>query len=40
MGFPDSPVSKESGCRAGDPGLIPGMGRSPKEGIIHNKHHL
>ena len=23
---------KESGCNAGDPGLIPGLGRSPGEG--------
>ena len=23
---------KESSCRAGDPGLIPGLGRSPREG--------
>ena len=23
---------KESACRAGDPGLIPGLGRSPGEG--------
>ena len=33
MGFPDSSVGKESTCNAGDPGLIPGSGRSPKEGI-------
>ena len=25
-------VSKESACSAGDPGLIPGLGRSPGEG--------
>ena len=31
--FPDSSVSKESDCNAGDPGLIPGSGRSPGEGI-------
>ena len=31
-GFPDSLDSKESGCNAGDPGLIPGLGRSPGEG--------
>ena len=24
---------KESACNAGDPGLIPGLGRSPGEGI-------
>ena len=30
---PDSSVGKESTCNAGDPGLIPGLGRSPGEGI-------
>ena len=30
--FPDSSVSKESASNAGDPGLIPGLGRSPGEG--------
>ena len=33
MGFPDSSVSKESFCNAGDPGSIPGLGRSAGEGI-------
>ena len=33
MGFPDSSVGKESTCNAGDPGWIPGLGRSPGEGI-------
>ena len=33
MGFPDSPVGKESTCNAGDPGLIPGLGRCPGEGV-------
>ena len=32
MGFPDSSVDKESTCNTGDPGLIPGLGRSPGEG--------
>ena len=32
-GFPDSSVGKESTCDAGDPGLIPGPGRSSGEGI-------
>ena len=27
------PYGKESACNAGDPGLIPGSGRSPGEGI-------
>ena len=31
--FPDSSVSKESICNTGDPGLIPGSGRSPGEDI-------
>ena len=31
--FPDSSVSKESACNAGDPGSIPGPGRSAGEGI-------
>jgi len=33
LGFPDSSVGKESSCNSGDPGLIPGLGRSPGEGI-------
>ena len=33
MGFPDSSVGKESACKAGDPGSIPGSGRSTGEGI-------
>ena len=32
MGFPSSPVGKESTCNAGDPGLIPRLGRFPGEG--------
>ena len=32
-GFPDSSVSKESTCNAGDPGLIPGSERSTRERI-------
>ena len=32
-GFPDSSVGKEFACNAGDPGSIPGWGRSPGEGI-------
>ena len=30
--FPDSSVGKESTCNAGDPGSIPGLGRSHGEG--------
>ena len=33
MGFPGSSVGKESACNAGDPGSIPGLGRSSGEGI-------
>ena len=32
-GFPHSSVGKESACNAGDPGSIPGLGRSAREGI-------
>ena len=31
-GFPHSSVGKESTCNAGDPGLIPGLGRAAGEG--------
>ena len=30
-GFSHSSVGKESACNAGDPGSIPGLGRSPRE---------
>ena len=30
--FPGGSDRKESSCNAGDPGLIPGLGRSPGEG--------
>ena len=33
LGFPGSSAGKESACNAGDPGLIPGSGRSPGEGM-------
>ena len=29
LGFPGGSVGKESACSAGDPGLIPGLGRFP-----------
>ena len=32
-GFPHSSAGKESACNAGDPSSIPGLGRSPGEGI-------
>ena len=33
LGFPCGSVGKESACNAGDPGSIPGLGRSSGEGI-------
>ena len=33
LGFPDSSVGEESACNSGDPGSIPGLGRSAGEGI-------
>ena len=33
QGFPGGSAGKESACNAGDPGSIPGSGRSPGEGI-------
>ena len=32
LGFPGSLDGKESACSTRDPGLIPGLGRSPGEG--------
>ena len=32
MGFPCGSAGKESACRAGDLGLMPGLERSPEEG--------
>ena len=32
MGFPGGSNGKESTCNVGDPGSIPGSGRSPGEG--------
>ena len=32
-GFPGGSAGKESACNAGDPSLIPGLGRSTGEGI-------
>ena len=37
MGFPGGSDGKESACNAGDPGLIPGSGRSlEKEMATHS----
>ena len=33
MGFPGSSDGKESTCNAGNPGSIPGLGRSAGKGI-------
>ena len=33
LGFPGDSDGKKSACNAGDPGLIPGSGRSSGEGI-------
>ena len=32
-GFPGSSAGKESACNPGDPGSVPGLRRSPGEGI-------
>ena len=37
--FPGSSVGKEPACKAGDPGLIPGSGSSPGEGIGYPLQH-
>ena len=36
--LPDGLNGKESACNAGDPGLIPGWGRSPEEGNGNPTH--
>ena len=38
-GFPHRSVGKESACSAGDPGSIPGLGRSPGEGNGNPLHY-
>ena len=35
VGFPGGSVGKDSACNAGDPGSIPGSGRSAGEGISY-----
>ena len=37
--FPHSSVGKESACNAGQPGSIPGSGRSAGEGIGYPHHY-
>ena len=39
MDFLDSSVVKESTCNVGDPGLIPGSGRSTGEGIVYPQQY-
>ena len=38
LGFPDGSADKESTCNAGDLGSIPGLGRSPGEGILYREN--
>ena len=38
-GFLGSSAGKESACNAGDPGLIPRLGRSPGEGVGYPLHY-
>ena len=38
--FPGGSVSKESTCNAGDPGSVPGLGRSPGEGTENPLQHI
>ena len=35
LGFPGSSDGKESICNAGDPRLVPGLGRSPGESRVY-----
>ena len=37
--FPGGSDGKDSTCNAGDPGLIPGLGRFPGEGNGHPLHY-
>ena len=39
-GFPGGSDSKASACNVGDPGLIPGLGRTPGEGIGNPRQYL
>ena len=39
VGFPGGSDSKASACNARDPGLIPGLGRSPGEGTGNPLQH-
>ena len=39
-GFPGGSGSKEPACSAGDPGSIPGSGRSPGNGNGYSLHSI
>ena len=39
MGFSGGSDGKESACNAGDPGSIPGLGKSPGEGNGYSLQH-
>ena len=39
MGFPGGSDGKEPACNAGDPGSVPGLGRSPGEGNGNPFHY-
>ena len=39
MGFPGGSDSRDSACNTGDPGSIPGLGRSPGEGNVNPLQH-
>ena len=39
LGFPGGSDSKESACKVGDLGSIPGLGRSPEEGNENPLQH-
>ena len=39
-GLPGSSAGKESACNAGDPGSIPGLGRSSGEGVIYSLQYF
>ena len=40
MGFPDSSLGTEFACNAGDPGSIPGSGRSLEKGMATHSNIL
>ena len=40
VGFPSGSVGKESACKAGDPGSIPGSGRSLEKGMATHSSGL